>query len=278
MHVTHRTAVRPPSPDRPGVRLAPRPAREGRAHEDDPPSGRRRRGRRPGPLAGRRVLWIAGEAAAASELRRCLEREGVVLERVAGATAALELTAREPWDLVLLDRDALPRDGLDLCRRLRGRDPRLPLIMTSDRGAEADRVAGLRAGADDYVVAPIALAELLARMRALLRRSGPSPAPATPIAVGDITIDPLRREARVAGREVALTSIEFALLSCLAARPGRVLGKEELLQAVWGRFHPGYRGMVATHVSRLRAKVEPDPGRPRYLETVWGVGYRLTGR
>ena len=226
---------------------------------------------------GRRVLLIEDEAEIAALLRLHLESEDTEFVHAGDGATGLARALSEPWDVVLLDL-GLPRcDGLDVCRLVRERRPELPLIAVTARGAEAERVAGLEAGADDYVTKPFGVAELLARIEALLRRvelARTVRAPGT-IVAGDIVLDPARHEARVAGRAVTLTAREFALLSHFAAEPGRVFRRDELLESVWGQTYRGYLHTVNTHINRLRRKIEPEPGSPRYIVTVWGVGYRL---
>ncbi|HEY8466339.1 MAG TPA: response regulator [Solirubrobacterales bacterium] len=181
-------------------------------------------------------------------------------------------------DLLLLDLALPDASGLDVLREIRGShrttgryDPRLPVIVLTGRGAQSDRVRGLREGADDYVVKPFHYDELVARIEAVLRRRGPERA--GPIRVGDLEIDPSRREVRVDGRPVALANKEYELLLALAAEPTRVFTKDELLRDVWGFRAEGRTRTLDSHASRLRRKLDPEHG--RFVLNSWGVGYRL---
>jgi DNA-binding response OmpR family regulator len=194
------------------------------------------------------------------------------------ASDALRLCRYRQPDLLLLDLSLPDASGLDVLREIREADgvesrfdPRLPVIVLTGRGAEADRVRGLDSGADDYVLKPFSYAELKARIGAVLRRrasrrEGPS-------RIGDLVIDPVRRRVMVGERDVALAKKEFTLLRVLATDPTRVFAKEELLRQVWGFRDPGRTRTLDSHASRLRRKLDPDHG--RYVVNCWGVGYRL---
>jgi DNA-binding response OmpR family regulator len=197
------------------------------------------------------------------------------------ASDALRLCHYKEPDLLLLDLRLPDAAGLDVLREIRaslgatGRyDPALPVIVLSGRGTEADRVRGFAEGADDYVVKPFHVPELTARIRAVLRRRDSRRE--GPRRVGDVFIDPSRREVRVGDRPVALANKEFALLSALAAEPTRVFTKEELLRDVWGFRSMGRTRTLDSHASRLRRKLDPEAG--RYVINIWGVGYRLIDR
>jgi DNA-binding response OmpR family regulator len=176
--------------------------------------------------------------------------------------------------LIVLDLMLPGMDGLALCRWIRERSE-LPVIMITALGEETDRLTGLELGADDYLTKPFSPRELVARVKAVLRRSSP-PASAQPIEFGELAIDPARREVRRAGTPLRLTALEFDLLWFLATNPNRVFDRGELMSNVWGYTSELDTGTVTVHVRRLRAKIEEDPSRPRHLETVWGSGYRLT--
>jgi DNA-binding response OmpR family regulator len=165
-------------------------------------------------------------------------------------------------------------DGLSLCRWIRERS-QLPVIMITALGEETDRLTGLEFGADDYLTKPFSPRELVARVKAVLRRCSPATTSA-PIEFGDLVVDPDRREARKGGSPLRLTTLEFDLLWFLASNPNRVFERSELMTQVWGYTSELDTGTVTVHVRRLRAKIEDDPSRPRHLETVWGSGYRLT--
>jgi DNA-binding response OmpR family regulator len=167
--------------------------------------------------------------------------------------------------------------GTEVCRQLRERERATPILMLTAKSEERDKVLGLDLGADDYVTKPFSIRELLARVRALLRRvelDQPEEAPAE-IAFGDLVIEPAKRKVRVAGEPVELTAKEFDLLNLFAQHPGRAFSRQELLDKVWGYQYAGYSHTVNSHINRLRSKIEPDPSAPRYVQTVWGVGYRF---
>jgi len=194
-----------------------------------------------------------------------------------GTTGLADARVCRP-DLVVLDLMLPGTSGLDVCRALRARPPHVPILMLTARSAEVDRVIGLEMGADDYLTKPFSVRELVARARALLRRVEALAAEAAPpprIEAGGIVIDVERREVTVDGRGVALTAREFDLLAHFARHPGRVFTRGLLLEQVWGYGHEGYDHIVNSHINRLRAKIEGDPGRPRHIVTVWGVGYKF---
>lgn len=208
---------------------------------------------------------------------RYLEREGFVVEVAYDGAVALERALADPPELVVLDLMIPSLDGFEVCRQLRAKAP-VPVIMLTARGEEADRIAGLELGADDYVSKPFSPRELTARIKAVLRRAagsvvagggGPSV-----LAAGSLEVDTVAHEARRGGELVALTSREFDLLVHLMRHPRRAFRREELLEQVWG-FAYGDTSTVTVHVRRLREKVEVDPAVPRHVCTVWGVGYRF---
>jgi DNA-binding response OmpR family regulator len=205
--------------------------------------------------------------------------------RDAGYEIAIETTGNEgmkralagSFDLVLLDIMLPGVDGLEICRRLRAERPGVPILMLTARSTELDRVLGLELGADDYLTKPFSVRELLARIKAILRRidqmeSAPPPAS---LEFGPLQIDADRRHVTIEGRQVDLTAREFELLSFFASNPGRVFTRGQLLDSVWGYAHEGYEHTVNTHINRLRRKLEDDPSHPKYILTVWGVGYRF---
>jgi DNA-binding response OmpR family regulator len=220
------------------------------------------------------VLVVDDEPIVREVVVRYLEREGhTTLEASSGDAARGAIEQREP-DLVILDV-MLPRvDGLELCRWIRSRSE-LPVIMLTARGEEADRIVGLELGADDYVTKPFSPRELAARVRSVLRRASTSPGSEERLAFGDVTLDRASREARKGGSEIRLTAKEFDLLWFLASHPRRVFSRDQLMASVWGYTAELDTGTVTVHVRRIREKIENDPSRPTYLETVWGVGYRL---
>ena len=186
------------------------------------------------------------------------------------------------WDLVLLDLRLPGLSGLDLCRTLRAEGHTLPIIMMTAKSAELDRVLGLEIGADDYITKPFSVIELLARVRAHLRRAdllpgaGPVSGGSQALVLGEIEIEAATRVAKVRGKTVNLTAREFDLLMHFAQHPQRVFRRSQLLDDVWGYGHEGYEHTVNAHINRLRAKIEKDPRKPELISTVWGVGYRFT--
>ncbi|MBA3371335.1 MAG: response regulator transcription factor [Thermoleophilaceae bacterium] len=217
-----------------------------------------------------RVLVVDDEATIREALERALRLEGFVVDLAEGGTVALERLAAEPPDVVVLDVVMPDLDGIEVTRRLRGAGSRVPICILSARDEVADRVAGLRAGADDYLVKPFALEELTARLHALLRRT-PSD-DGVPIRVGDLTVDPARRLVRRGVREIELTNREFELLETLARHPGMVLSRTQLLEQVWGYTFEVDSNVVDVFVSYLRRKLEAG-GESRLLHTVRGVGF-----
>ncbi|MGH9126375.1 MAG: response regulator transcription factor [Acidimicrobiales bacterium] len=232
-----------------------------------------------------RVLIIEDDPNVAEVVARYLEREGYRVQVVADGQAGLDAALAELPDLVVLDLMLPSLGGLEICRRLRAVAP-VAVIMLTARGEEADRIAGLELGADDYIAKPFSPRELTARVKAVLRRaSGPlgghasGARPTEQLRAGDaagpaLEVDLVAHEARVDGRLVALTVKEFDLLVYLMRNPRRALRREELLQDVWG-FSYGDTSTVTVHVRRLREKVEADPSEPRFVCTVWGVVYRF---
>jgi DNA-binding response OmpR family regulator len=226
-----------------------------------------------------RILVVDDEPIVREILARYLEREGCVVEVAEDGERALERYEATAPDVVLLDL-MLPRiDGLEVFRRMRANGratPRAAVIMLTAKGEEADRIVGLELGADDYVTKPFSPREVVARVRAVLRRTARAPHDGGEVLVyGDLEIDARRREARRAGRPLRLTRKEFDLLHLLASSPGRAFTRAELLEEVWDFAWSGDTGTVTVHVRRLREKIEDDPSEPRRLLTVWGVGYRF---
>jgi DNA-binding response OmpR family regulator len=223
-----------------------------------------------------RVLIIEDDPTVGEVVARYLRREGYAVDVEADGAVGLQQALAHTPDLVILDLMLPSLSGLEICRRLRVAAP-VPIIMLTARGAEADRIAGLEMGADDYVAKPFSPRELTARVKAVLRRAtGPLP-PSGEQAVllaGDLEVDVRSHEVRLQGQPVPLTAKEFDLLAYLASNPRRAFRREALLEAVWG-FTTGDTSTVTVHVRRLRAKIEPDPSSPRYVCTVWGVGYRF---
>ena len=222
-----------------------------------------------------KVLVVEDEAKIARLVRDYLEHAGFEAVVVGDGETALASARRSTPDLVVLDLGLPDRDGLDVARALR-RTSGVPIVMLTARGDEIDRVVGLELGADDYVVKPFSPKELVARVRAVLRRTQAARAGGPEVLrVADVEVDVPRMRVTVAGRPVELTASEFQLLATLAREPGRVFTRGQLLDAVHGVAFESYERAVDAHVKNLRRKLEPVPGRPRYLLTVHGVGYRF---
>jgi two-component system, OmpR family, response regulator ResD len=224
-----------------------------------------------------RVLLVDDEPMVRDVLSRYLERSGFEVEAVGdGERAVAAFEARRP-DLVLLDL-MLPRiDGFEVFRRIRAR-ANSPVIMITARGQSTDRIVGLEVGADDYVSKPFSPAEVVARVRSVLRRTRSSEAASPteePLRFDNLEIDPVAREVRVEGRSIPLTPKEFDLLLLFASHPRRVFSRLQLLDELWDVAFAGDPATVTVHIRRLREKIESDPSHPRRLVTVWGVGYRF---
>lgn len=197
-----------------------------------------------------------------------------------GGLAKAERTA---YDLIVLDLMLPGLDGLEVCRRIRQKSAYVPILMLTSRSSETDRVVGLEMGADDYVTKPFSIVELIARIKAIFRRVEQlrrecAPSVSGRIEAGELIIDPERRTVILRGNSVVLTAKEFDLLLYFAGSPGRVFTRSHLLDAVWGYGHAGYEHTVNSHINRLRAKIEENPAHPRYILTVWGVGYKFAER
>jgi DNA-binding response OmpR family regulator len=223
-----------------------------------------------------RVLVIDDEAHIRELVRLYLQREGFEIDEAEDGEAGLAAAGGRTYDLIVLDVLLPRRDGWQVCREIRARS-RVPIIMLTARDDESDVVVGLELGADDYLTKPFGPRELVARVRALLRRSRePEPEPdAERLQFPDFTLDLAARELVVRGTPVACPAKEFDLLWLLASNPRRVFSRDQLLEAVWGTAEFIEPRTVDVHVHRLRERVEPEPVRPRYLITVWGIGYRF---
>ena len=223
------------------------------------------------------VLLVDDEESVQKLLTYPLEREGYTVVQARDGEEALERYRETPVDLVILDL-MLPRlDGLAVCRRLREERSAVPIIMLTARGDEGDKVLGLELGADDYITKPFSIREFMSRVRALLRRAQLSPAGARAevIEVDDLRIDTSRRTVEARGEQVQLTYLEFELLRMLAASPGRVFTRKELLDELWGGSEFRDPRTIDVHVRHLREKVERDPAEPALIFTVRGAGYRF---
>ncbi len=221
------------------------------------------------------ALLVEDDARLAALTAEYLRGHGVSVTVVGDGIRAVEVATRTRFDVILLDLMLPRRDGLEVCREVRERSD-VPILILTARGEEADRVLGLELGADDYLAKPFSPRELLARIRAQVRRArGQAGPPSRVVVVGSLTIDPGAMKATLGGRELRLTSYEFTLLRVLAERAGRVLSRERLLELCQGSAEEAFDRSIDVHVSRLRAKLGDDPKRPSLLKTVRGAGYQL---
>jgi two-component system response regulator ResD len=227
--------------------------------------------------AQRSVLIVDDEPTIAEVVSRYLERAGYRTRVASDGAQALRAAAEQRPDLVVLDLMLPGIDGLRVMRRLRDQDSEpIGVILLTAKGEQSDRVIGLRLGADDYVVKPFSPVELVARVDAVLRRVEKPAEGVTGLELGEIRIEPASRQVFARGHEVALTQREFDVLLFMARHPHQVFSREQLMDAVWQYSFYGDTSTVTVHIRRLRAKLEADPARPRHIQTVWGVGYRLT--
>jgi DNA-binding response OmpR family regulator len=221
------------------------------------------------------VLVVDDEPIVRDVVVRYLRRDGYETREAATGDEAREILEAESPALVVLDVMLPGTDGLELCRWIRSRSE-LPVIMLTARGDETDRIVGLELGADDYVTKPFSPRELSVRVRNVLRRSRAVPADAERVFFGSFEVDAAAREVRRERQPLKLTVKEFDLLWFLVSHPRRVFSRDQLMNRVWGYTTALDTGTVTVHIRRLREKIEDEPSRPRFLETVWGVGYRFT--
>ncbi len=230
---------------------------------------------------GHRVLIIEDDPDIARLLQLHLGDINCRSDIASDGNRGLEVFRRNSYQLVILDLMLPGLDGLSVCRELRAAESYVPILMLTAKSSELDRVLGLEMGADDYLTKPFSIPELLARIKALFRRIDALTSASdmedrdTPIERGELMIDPVRHRVTIAGQAVELTSREFDLLRHFARHPGRVYNRAQLLDQVWGYNHQGYEHTVNTHINRLRSKIEQDASNPRYILTVWGVGYKF---
>jgi DNA-binding response OmpR family regulator len=227
----------------------------------------------------KQVLIVEDDENIAEVLRLHLHDEGYATEHAADGTRGMQLVERGGWDALVLDLMLPGVDGLEICRFARSMARYTPIIITSARSSEVHRILGLEVGADDYLAKPFSVLELVARVRALIRRAD-AMARAARLEAGHLelhglSLDPVAREVRHRGSPIDLTPREFDLLHFFLRHPGRVFTRLDLLNQVWGYRHDGYEHTVNTHINRLRTKIEADPANPRTIVTVWGRGYKL---
>ena len=220
------------------------------------------------------ILVVDDEPKIVQLARDYLEHAGFGVVTASDGRSALDEVRRRRPDLVVLDLGLPQLDGLDVTRSIR-RDSNLPIVMLTARDDEVDKLLGLELGADDYVTKPFSPRELVARVKAVLRRTERAAEPGDVIRAGDLSLDVPRMRTELAGRVIELTPTEFQLLATLAAQPGRIFTRSQLLDAVHGVAFESYERAIDTHIKNVRRKLEPDPREPRYLLTVYGVGYRF---
>ncbi len=224
-----------------------------------------------------RILVIEDDPDISALVELHLRDTGFEVELRAEGPSGLERALGHPFDLVILDIMLPGMDGLEICRRLRAEKPGLPILMLTARTTELDRVLGLEMGADDYLTKPFSVRELVARVKAIFRRMKvfDTQPEAARLVLGPMEIETASHRVLIDGEPVELTAREFDLLTFFARHPGRVFTRGQLLDQVWGYTHEGYEHTVNTHINRLRGKLETDPSHPRFILTVWGVGYRF---
>jgi phosphate regulon transcriptional regulator PhoB len=224
----------------------------------------------------KKVLIVEDEHDLIRLIKYNLEKEGFRVSSVTDGSLVMAELRREEPDLLVLDLMLPGMDGLEICRQVRRHDrfSRIPILMLTARSGEADRVVGLELGADDYVTKPFSMRELVARIRALLRRHEAIPQ-RNSVQRGDLLIDPSAHAVRIAGRQVELSALEFRLLHHLASHPGLVFSRDQLLDRVWGNDRSVTPRSVDVYIRRVREKIESEPQQPAYLQTVHGVGYRF---
>lgn len=221
------------------------------------------------------VLLIDDDVRLCELLKTYLAGQGFTLSVSNTAEAGLKNVRRNDYQLVVLDIMLPDGDGLEICRTIRATSD-VPIIMLTARGANEDKIIGLELGADDYLAKPFNPRELVARMKAVLRRNGPTPwAESRAIEYDDFYLNPSKQIVKLEGREIELTTVEFQLLKVLASNPGKVFTRERLLDLVKGREFDGIDRSIDVHISKLRNKMEQDPKKPRWIKTIWGTGYRF---
>ncbi len=228
------------------------------------------------------ILVIEDERDIAHLIKLHLQDLGCNVNLSFDGAEGLELAQSGAWNLIVLDLGLPGIDGLEICRRLRGSSHYVPILMLTAKSAEIDRVLGLETGADDYLTKPFSILELVARVKALLRRvdalqqDGTQSSNERLIRRDDLLIEIDRHRVTINGQKIHLTVREFDLLVHFARNPGKVYTRTQLLDRVWGYSHDGYEHTVNSHINRLRAKIEPNPDTPRFIVTVWGVGYQFS--
>jgi DNA-binding response OmpR family regulator len=230
---------------------------------------------------GRQVLIVEDDLDIAQLVKLHLQELSCTVKLAMDGIVGLAEAEARQFDLIILDLMLPGIDGLEVCRRLRGKPGYTPILMLTSKSTELDRVLGLEMGADDYLTKPFSIMELVARVKAIFRRvdnlatTGPR-VTFKSISAGELIVDAEKRTVALDGRSVDLTAKEFDLLLHFAQNPGRVYSRAQLLDHVWGYSHSGYEHTVNSHINRLRAKIEKNPNEPEFIQTVWGVGYKFT--
>ena len=230
--------------------------------------------------SAKKILLVEDDRDISHLVKLHLEDEGYLVDVVGDGNKGLSMAREQPYDLVVLDIMLPGVDGLEICRRLRQETDYLPILMLTAKSSEIDRIVGLELGADDYLTKPFSVRELVARVKAIFRRIGAvtlreDDKTSPKIGIGDLVIEADKRKVILDGRQITLTAKEYDLLYHFASHPGRVYTRTQLLDQVWGYGYEGYEHTVNSHINRLRGKIEADPASPRYVLTVWGVGYRF---
>jgi DNA-binding response OmpR family regulator len=231
-------------------------------------------------IPAKKILLIEDDRDISHLVKLHLEDEGYLVEISVDGDEGLEKALGQDFDLIVLDLMLPGVDGLEICRRLRRDTDYVPILMLTAKASEIDRVVGLELGADDYLTKPFSVRELVARVKAIFRRISAAGArthePDSPgISLGQLVIETEKRKVTLAGEKIVLTAKEYDLLLHFASHPGRVYSRTQLLDQVWGYGYAGYEHTVNSHINRLRGKIEADPAKPKYVLTVWGVGYRF---
>ena len=226
----------------------------------------------------KRVLVVEDDSSVRELLVQHLKENGFLVTDTLDGNRGLELALSDSYDLVILDVALPGKDGMEICRQMRSKGVGAAVIMLTTRGEEIDKILGLELGADDYMTKPFSPREVIARAKAVLRRTtGEEVSSVKNLKVGDVAIDFAAHEVCVRGAKLDLTSTEFELLAFFMKNVGRTFSRDQLLTSVWGYTSSAYEHTVNTHINRLRAKLEPDPSDPTYIHTVWGVGYKFVG-
>jgi two-component system alkaline phosphatase synthesis response regulator PhoP len=229
------------------------------------------------PNGKTRILIVEDEPAMVEGLRDNFEYEGYEVISAADGAEGLERALRDQPDLVVLDVMMPKMSGLDVCKQLKGKKPSIPIIMLTARGQEIDKVVGLELGADDYVTKPFSIRELMARVKAVLRRVSPQTSGSESYRFSDVEVNVRSNEVLRGGKPVELSSKEFALLAYFVAHPAETLSRDRLLDAVWGYENYPNTRTVDAHIVHLRQKLEPNPEEPKFILTVHGTGYKFVG-